>query len=103
MALHNVELLEIQHKHEKTWFQGFRGKIGTLSATVGSLAVSGLATASALVTTTTTHAFMTAADVDAATGSTGGDALLQKAGIWILGFVVGMTLFAMLVSMLKKK
>lgn len=92
MALQNVEKLELQQTHEKNWFQRFRGKAAVATATVVAFAVS-----------TGTQAFMTAADVEAATGATGGDTLLQKAGIWILGFVVGITLFGMLVGMLKKK
>jgi len=92
MALQNVEKLEIQQAHEKNWFQRFRGKAAAVTAT-----------GVALVVSTGSQAFMTAADVETATGATGGDALLQKAGIWILGFVVGITLFGMLVGMLKKK
>lgn len=92
MAYQNVEKLEIQQTHEKTWFQRFRGKAAAVTAT-----------GVALVVSTGSQAFMTAADVETATGATGGDSLLQKAGIWILGFVVGITLFGMLVGMLKKK
>lgn len=92
MALQNVEKLEVQQAHEKNWFQRFRGKASIATATVVAFAVS-----------TGTQAFMTGAEVDAATGGAGGETLLQKAGVWILGFVVGMTLFAMLVSKLKKK
>ena len=92
MALQNVEKLEIQQSHKKTWFQRFRGKAAAVSATCVALVVS-----------TGSQAFMDAADIDAATGAAGGDSLLQKVGIWMLGFVVGMTIYALIISMVKKK
>ena len=78
MGLQNVEKIEAQQVHEKTWFQKY----------CPTFAAAGAATA-ALVASTSSNAFIKAADVTTATTAAGGEEVLSSTGIWVLTIVVG--------------
>ena len=92
MGLQNVEKIEAQQVHEKTWFQKY----------CPTFAAAGAATA-ALVASTTSNAFIKAADVTTATTAAGGEEVLSSTGIWVLTIVVGIVIFGLVVSVIKKK
>lgn len=91
MGLVNVEKIEAQEQHEKSWFQRFRGKLAAAGAATGALVVS-----------TSSMAFMEAADVTAATGAAGGESVLKAAGTWVLAIAVGIAVVIKIVSLVKK-
>lgn len=92
MGLQNVEKIETQQVHQKTWFQKY----------CPTFAAAGAATA-ALVASTSSNAFIKAADVTTATTAAGGEEVLSSTGIWVLTIVVGMAVFGLVISAIKKK
>ena len=88
--MENVEIMK-QEVHQKTWFNRFKTKLAVTGASVTALAVSG-----------TSHAFLAAADVTAATTGAGGEAVLKQAGIWVLSIVIGIAVVVKIISMVKK-
>lgn len=92
MNLQNVEKIETQRKHEKTWFQRHCPTFAAAGAAVG-----------ALVASTASNAFITSADVTTATTAAGGEEVLSSTGIWVLTIVVGMVIVGLVISLIKKK
>lgn len=92
MGLQNVEKIELQDNHEKTWFNRFKTKFAVASAGATALAVS-----------STSNAFLKSADVTTATAAAGGEEVLSSTGIWVLTIVVGIVIFSLVVSVIKKK
>lgn len=92
MGLQNVEKIELQENHQKTWFNRFKTKMGVAAATVTALAVSGSA-----------NAFLKSADVTAATTAAGGEEVLSSTGIWVITLVVGMVIVGLVIALIKKK
>ncbi|WP_281199614.1 hypothetical protein [Acinetobacter johnsonii] len=91
MGLVNVEKVEAQEQHEKSWFKRHFPKLAAASAATGALVVS-----------TSSMAFMEAADVTSATGAAGGEAVLKAAGTWVLAIAVGIAVVIKIVSLVKK-
>lgn len=92
MGLQNVEKLELQEIHKKSWFNRFKTKIGAVAAGTTALAVS-----------SASNAFLKSADVTAATTAAGGEEVLSTTGIWVITIVVGMVIVGLVVSLIKKK
>lgn len=92
MGLQNVEKIETQQNHEKSWFNRFKTKIGIAASATTALAVS-----------TSSNAFIKSADVTAATTAAGGEEVLSSTGIWVLTIVVGMAIFGLVIAAIKKK
>jgi len=92
MGLQNVEKIELQENHQKTWFNRFKTKMGVAAATGTALAVSGSA-----------NAFLKSADVTAATTAAGGEEVLSSTGIWVITLVVGMVIVGLVIALIKKK
>lgn len=92
MGLQNVQKIEVQEKHEKSWFNRFKYKIGAAAGATTALAVS-----------TSSNAFLKAADVTTATGNAGGEEVLSSTGIWVLTLVVGVVIFSLVIGLIKKK
>ncbi|MEJ2899035.1 hypothetical protein [Acinetobacter sp. NS-4] len=92
MGLQNVEKIETQQNHEKSWFNRFKYKLG---------AATGATTA--LVVSTSSNAFLKSADVTTATTAAGGEEVLSSTGIWVLTIVVGMAIFGLVIAAIKKK
>lgn len=92
MGLQNVEKLELQEIHKKTWFNRFKTKMGAVAAGITALAVS-----------SASNAFLKSADVTAATTAAGGEDTLATTGIWILTICVGMAIVGMIIMLIKKK
>lgn len=91
MGYQNVEVIEQQQAHKKTWFNRFKSKLA-LAATATT----------AMVVTQGSNAFLEAADVTAATSGAGGEAVLKTAGIWILSIAVGIAVVIKIISLVKK-
>lgn len=91
MGLVNVEKVEAQEQHEKSWFKRHFPKLAAAGAATGALVVS-----------TSSMAFIEAADVTTATGAAGGEAVLKQAGIWVLTIAVGIAVVIKIVSLVKK-
>lgn len=91
MGLVNVEKVEAQEQHEKSWFKRHFPKLAAAGAATGALVVS-----------TSSMAFMEAADVTSATGAAGGEAVLKAAGTWVLAIAVGIAVVIKIVSLVKK-
>jgi hypothetical protein len=91
MGLVNVEKVEAQEQHEKSWFKRHFPKLAAAGAATGALVVS-----------TSSIAFMEAADVTSATGAAGGEAVLKAAGTWVLAIAVGIAVVIKIVSLVKK-
>ena len=66
MGLVNVEKVEAQEQHEKSWFKRHFPKLAAATAATGALVVS-----------TSSMAFIEAADVTSATSGAGGEAVLK--------------------------
>lgn len=77
MALQNVEKIEQQEVHEKTWFQRFSGKAAVTGAVVTGAVV---ASSNALA--------LKAADITAATSGSGAEETIDAGWLWVLGIVV---------------
>lgn len=92
MGLQNVEKIEVQEQHKKSWFNRFKTKIGVAAAGTTALAVS-----------SASNAFLKTADVTAATSAAGGEEVLSTTGIWVLTVVVGMVIVGLVISLIKKK
>jgi hypothetical protein len=92
MGLKNVERIETQQVHEKTWFQKY----------MPTFAAVGAAT-TALVVSTSSNAFIKAENVTAATTAAGGEEVLSSTGVWVLTIVVGMAIFGLVIAAIKKK
>jgi hypothetical protein len=92
MGLQNVQKIETQQAYEKTWFQRFKYKMGAAAGATTALAVS-----------TSSNAFIKAADVTTATTAAGGEEVLSSTGIWVLTIVVGMAIFGLVIAAIKKK
>lgn len=92
MGLQNVEKIEVQEQHKKSWFNRFKTKIGVAAAGTTALAVS-----------SASNAFLKTADVTTATTAAGGEAVLSTTGIWVLTVVVGMVVVGLVISLIKKK
>ncbi|MDH0969133.1 hypothetical protein N5C10_07605 [Acinetobacter johnsonii] len=91
MGLVNVEKVEAQEQREKSWFKRHFPKLAAAGAATGALVVS-----------TSSMAFMEAADVTSATGAAGGEAVLKAAGTWVLAIAVGIAVVVKIVSLVKK-
>ena len=92
MGLQNVEKIEVQEQHKKSWFNRFKTKIGVAAAGITALAVS-----------SASNAFLKSADVTAATTAAGGEDVLSTTGIWVITIVVGMVVVGLVVALIKKK
>jgi len=92
MGLQNVEKIEVQEQHKKSWFNRFKTKMGVVTAGTAALAVS-----------SASNAFLKTADVTAATTAAGGEEVLSTTGIWVLTVVVGMVIVGLVISLIKKK
>lgn len=92
MGLQNVEKIQVQEQHEKSWFNRFKTKIGVATAATTALAVS-----------TASNAFLKPADVTAATDAAGGEAVLSTTSIWVITFVVGVVIVGLVIALIKKK
>lgn len=92
MGFQNVEKIETQQVQQQTWFQKY----------CPTFAAAGV-TAAALVASTSSNAFIKAADVTTATTAAGGEEVLSSTGIWVLTIVVGMAIFGLVISAIKKK
>lgn len=92
MSLVNVEKIEAQEKHEKTWFQRCRNKFAVGASALSALAVS-----------TASNAFLTSADVTSATTSAGGEEVLKTGAVWVISIVVGMAVVGLVIALIKKK
>ena len=91
MGYQNVEVIEQQQAHQKTWFNRFKTKIGVA-----------ITAATAMVVTQGSNAFLAAADVTEATTGAGGEAVLKQAGIWVLSIAVGLAVVLKIISLDKK-
>ena len=91
MGLVNVEKVEAQEQHKKSWFKRHFPKLAAATASTGALVVS-----------SSSMAFIEAADVTTATGGAGGEAVLKQAGIWVLTIAVGIAVVIKIVSLVKK-
>lgn len=92
MGLQNVEKLELQETHKKSWFNRLKTKMGAVVAGATALAVS-----------SASNAFLKSADVTAATTAAGGEDTLSTTGIWIITIAVGMAIVGMIIMLIKKK
>lgn len=92
MGFQNVEKIETQQVQQKTWFQKYCPTFAAAGAAAG-----------ALVASTSSNAFIKAADVTTATTAAGGEEVLSSTGIWVLTIVVGMAIFTLVISAIKKK
>lgn len=91
MSLQNVEKIEQQEVHKKSWFKRYMPTFAAAAAAT-----------SAAVVSTGTYAFIEAADVTTATSGAGGEAVLKQAGIWVLTIAVGIAVVYKIVSLVKK-
>lgn len=89
MGLQNVEKIE-QEKHEKSWFQRFRNKIGVGASAVTALAVSN---ANAIKLT----------DVSGAYTASGATETIDGTGIIIITLVISLAVIGIIISLVKKK
>ena len=91
MGLVNVVKVEAQEQHEKSGFKRHFPKVAAACAATGALVVS-----------TSSMAFIGAADVTTATSGAGGEAVLKTAGIWVLTIAVGIAVVIKIISLVKK-
>lgn len=91
MGLVNVQKVEAQEQHEKSWFKRHFPKLAAAGAATGALVVS-----------TSSMAFLEAADVTTATSGAGGEAVLKTVGIWVVTIAVGIAVVLKVASLVKK-
>lgn len=89
----NVEkIVVVGAPQKKSWFARNCPTFAAGGAAVG-----------ALVASTASNAFLTAADVTTATTAAGGEEVLSSTGVWVLTLVVGMVIVGLVISLIKKK
>ncbi|MCW8041265.1 hypothetical protein [Acinetobacter entericus] len=88
MALQNVQKLEQQEVHKKTWFNRFRGKAAATGAIVTGAVV---ASSNALA--------IKAADIATATSGSGAEETIDAGWLWVLGIAIVLYVGRKIVSM----